>query len=594
MAVGRKPTKQNVLLRNVAALSATLLVSPVLVVQAWVWYSMHRNLGNPPQDRSGAFMVQTAHLGTPTPATILSESLADVDTHKNQSLVLAALRGQVERLQGELAGLQSQLALAHAREKLRPDRAEVQFALEPRQVSSNSSTRPYLTICMPTTPRGGRIDYVELVVKALLDQIEEVALLHIASGEAAPKIQLIVMNTRPAPLGNHTAFESARQKFEGHGTRPIFKNASQVEWADPSDFEPNNMANPKMVPGHEVRRQTHDMVQLLGACGADEASRSLMGEFTMLVEDDFLPCPFALHEVINALRLLPACRPKLDWKTVSFSQGMNAIVVPRRGLINLTLYLEQTINVRPPDLLIYDFEWNFGEQRMGYRYHVFEHVGDMSSFAFRQTATFQSKNAKYRSSKCWQDRKNIAIAGYIEAPVIGYNGGALGRFESGQSPPSLQPHNTRPDLLLSPCAGGGASLDSQRSLDTFLHLQEQARQLNTAFLPTDMAVVLHPNLPPLPVAKQHAPWTTLGVGVLSCSDREESLPAPLDKAVRSLSACMESCDQVEGCNSFSYLHTTDTCFLKAGCGRPKKVAPKDCTNDVWQTYFYEPCLADAR
>ncbi len=57
----------------------------------------------------------------------------------------------------------------------------------------------------------------------------------------------MVFNTRP---GKHPVFESNRVEFEGH--KFITFKENNKEWVDPTDFEPNNMNNPKDIPGHEV------------------------------------------------------------------------------------------------------------------------------------------------------------------------------------------------------------------------------------------------------------------------------------------------------------------------------------------------------
>eukprot|EP00928_Gymnodinium_smaydae_P039686 TRINITY_DN27052_c1_g1_i1.p1 TRINITY_DN27052_c1_g1~~TRINITY_DN27052_c1_g1_i1.p1 ORF type:complete len:657 (-),score=159.81 TRINITY_DN27052_c1_g1_i1:99-2069(-) len=511
----------------------------------------------------------------------LKKELAAVNEERTQ------LTDQVAKLQGERGALQRELDLSR------------------RQGGGSGGSTvsgPFLTLCMPTTPRGKGVDYLPLVVELLLEQIDEVTQLHRANGEHLG-LKLVVMNTRPAPLGDHAAFEAARLRFQGHWSRPAFVNGSQEAWKDPNSFEPNNLKNPKQIPGHSVRHQTHDMVQLLQVCAREGAAT---GEHTLLVEDDFLPCPFALYETIRAIRLLPGCRPKNDWKTLSLSQGMNGIVVPRRGLANLTSYLEAQINVRPPDLLIYDFEWNQGEERMGYRYHLWEHIGDLSSFDFRRTAAFQAKMAKFRTAGCWTERTKNTMAGYKALKVK--------RFEDGQALPQAarQPDGTRPDVTLSPCLGGGAASDGARSLDAFLEMRHQARELNQRALPKEVAAAMkksfakgqQPSVPQTAVQmqapvvarssarKQHAPWTTLGAGVLSCSEGQEALDPPHHRGLKTLQACKDACDTTELCHSFSYHAGTDSCYLKSGCGKPPKLAPADCPAHEWQTYYYDPCNTD--
>ena len=172
----------------------------------------------------------------------------------------------------------------------------------------------FLTMCMATAPRGdgdAASWYLPFIVEALVAQIRGVS----------EQIKLVVMNARP---GKHQAFDVAKQTYA---------SASQVAfvdmppeglfWEDNSTFEPDNMQNGDDRPGSAVRRQTHDLQHLLVAC----SRREYLGEYTILLEDDFLPCPYALIDIVRALKRMKWCRPHEDWKHVSFSGGMNGVEI---------------------------------------------------------------------------------------------------------------------------------------------------------------------------------------------------------------------------------------------------------------------------
>ena len=156
------------------------------------------------------------------------------------------------------------------------------------RTNSGGSPKPaFVHICIPTTPRildGKDIDFLHIMLRSLEEQV----LAQATSGQgfagvghdcawvsigklwvkttvgqcafsletqllALPvewKVNLMVYNTRP---GQHPVFEQNRDIFEGHDF--ISFKEIQKEWKDPTNFEPDNMNNPKDIPGGEVRHQ---------------------------------------------------------------------------------------------------------------------------------------------------------------------------------------------------------------------------------------------------------------------------------------------------------------------------------------------------
>ena len=113
------------------------------------------------------------------------------------------------------------------------------------------------------------------------------------------------------------------------------------------------------------------------------------------MEDDFLPCPFALSTMASVLANLGQCRPNGDWTTLSFSEGMNAIAVSHHVLPKLVEMMADKIEWKPPDLMIY-YDWLQGHTHLQYKHYLFTHVGDTSSFAFRNVNVWQKLKGRER------------------------------------------------------------------------------------------------------------------------------------------------------------------------------------------------------
>ena len=89
----------------------------------------------------------------------------------------------------------------------------------------------------------------------------------------------MVYNTRP---GAHPVFEDNRRRFEGHDF--ISFAEIQEEWKDPTNFEPNNLHNPGNTPGHEVRRQTFDYINLFTECIKGGPAPDKAESFLVIIE----------------------------------------------------------------------------------------------------------------------------------------------------------------------------------------------------------------------------------------------------------------------------------------------------------------------
>ena len=194
--------------------------------------------------------------------------------------------------------------------------------------SSTGTPNPaFLHICIPTTPRimdGKDIDFLNIMLHSLEEQVEEQA----RKGQGFDgvrfvftwswdfwtyvslflqfhhhhhrcrrnhhqiilwhccylcvlnhQVNLMVYNTRP---GQHPVFEKNQEIFAGHDY--ISFKEIEATWVDPTDFEPDNMNNPKDIPGGEVRRQTFDYINMLSTCAEGGPSSNHAESFVVILE----------------------------------------------------------------------------------------------------------------------------------------------------------------------------------------------------------------------------------------------------------------------------------------------------------------------
>ena len=566
---------------GVPRLFGLLIFGALALLQLAMWWRIEHNICLTAKLKADAGSAGTIDLkGGKARKDAAAQATADRLTRATQRLVgmenqIAGTRGELAKREARIAQLTNELRAAGGGSASRGSGAVVRSALAKGGAAVAAATRRvhstnanFMTMCMPSTPRGEGIEYLPKIVDAIVAQMREVAALVDA------QLKLVVMNTRP---GQHPVFEAAKLKFASTaGVAFLDMPLAGQSWVDPSKFEPNNMNNPKQLPGGEVRHQTHDLAQLLEVCGRPEHR----GDFTLLLEDDFLPCPFALWEIVRALDLMPACRPADDWKTLSFSQGMNAIALPtERALSNLTWYLETMRDVRPPDILVYDLEWAYFGLRIGYRHHIFEHVGDISSFDFRKKLKFQKQHAKERAPGCYSERTGHIIAGFLTVDL-----------PSKQQ--LIQPSGMRPQDTLAPCTNGGPSPDALQAFSTFGRLREELREMNVRLLPAELrsmgAAISNPSGSGggggklMAAPKAHALWTAFSG--LACGENVDSVASPNNGGVSGdVGTCRARCDRVADCRSISFNSASRTCFLKRACGVPKLCGQ---AGGAWRTHYY--------
>ncbi len=273
-----------------------------------------------------------------------------------------------------------------------------------------------INLCMTLSPRidsgtGMTYDYVSSTLE--LYKQEFLGDPHFFEGY---RFKIFVMNTNP---NENKVFENVKAKYANDATGIfIFFDHPDAEWVDPSDFEPDPLDNPSAKPGKQARKQTHDLITLLEHCNDHDlkdakvqqnASRSQPqysnDGYTIIVEDDFFPCPYSLKGIFRLLHDVHLCQKDPNRiMGVKFSHGMNGVALRNAIIHRFVEELRLNIDEKACDVM-------FGVQMfedklfLEYRYHLFQHMGGTSSFSFRNTRVFLSKFIQSRAPRpCYWPR----------------------------------------------------------------------------------------------------------------------------------------------------------------------------------------------
>ena len=246
--------------------------------------------------------------------------------------------------------------------------------------NKNQTRNFFLSMCMPTTPRGENVTYLTQTLAALSKQMQ---------GSVLADFVLTVVNTRP---GQHPEFENAKKVHAGNPSMKFHSlSTEQARWIDPDDTEVDNYNNPSNKPGPAVRRQNMDLTHVMQQCASTHST------YTMLLEDDFLPNSFALKNIKSKILLE---QTKQDWKTMSFSFGMNGIVMrTNASFTQFAQVLLKNYNVLPCDILVYTSDRSLAYAGRDIRHDrsAFRHIGKVSTFSFRNSEKFLSLYGKSRT-----------------------------------------------------------------------------------------------------------------------------------------------------------------------------------------------------
>ena len=247
--------------------------------------------------------------------------------------------------------------------------------------SAVPSGKLWLTIAIPTFPRKGDKDYLSVTLSSLLAELPSTP-----SDPAYGRVQVVVMNNKPQA---HAVFDAVRARYEAdeHARTYVRFVENPGTFPDPRPDlpDPDDLNNPTNRPGHEVRKQTADLVILAELAMAES-------EYFLWLEDDFRTCPHALQALRYALQRADETNP--NWLAVRMSYGMNGVLMRSADVPPLLGWWRQEIARLPPDLLWQ--EWIDphaknteitnqvkGRPLVVFQHNLWDHMGSISTFAVR-------------------------------------------------------------------------------------------------------------------------------------------------------------------------------------------------------------------
>eukprot|EP00884_Botryococcus_braunii_P003153 jgi/Botrbrau1/12839/Bobra.0045s0008.1 len=330
----------------------------------------------------------SAFVASSIPSLEKTKSKRHIEDEMNRTEeTLVALKGQVENLTRALEDAKVLLETYVRSEPPNPT-----STLKDSGLPVNREGKAWMTIGIPTVPRKGGADYLTRTVATLLQELP--------MSDTDPlfgKIIVLVMNNQP---GSHPVFAQLKERIESGDKGDILatkgciyvrmvENPGTLQDTNPEAPEPDDLNNPKNLPGREVRKQTRDLVTLMNMAKG-------LSHYYMFMEDDFRVCPFAIRIIAYVISKLNAIPGAANWLALRVSYGMNGIVLKTEDLESLSGYMMKYTDKLPPDLLW--VEWYSGRKPelysvIGrgrnrrilyvYRYNLLDHIGFNSSFAVR-------------------------------------------------------------------------------------------------------------------------------------------------------------------------------------------------------------------
>lgn len=246
----------------------------------------------------------------------------------------------------------------------------------------NQDAAPWLMIVVPTVAR--KVPHLQDTLRAIEQQLP-----------LSPDLVKVVIFQNlhsPAEHGVNSVFYLEKLRYANDKRFDFVEELNDLPI--PSGVEEGN-AN---YPGAKVRAQTRDLVNSLRK--SQEKHRP---EYAMVMEDDFILCPRALHAIVYMIRRLGAMfGNSTGWNLIRFSFGFNGFVLPGEDVPTLAAYLEQHQKRRPPDHLL--VEWFAGETKesqshkrgrvhAAFRYNLLDHQGTHSTLRSQLMPAFL---------RCWQ------------------------------------------------------------------------------------------------------------------------------------------------------------------------------------------------
>ena len=256
---------------------------------------------------------------------------------------------------------------------------------------------PFVSLLMPTVPRHGRAEYL---IDALDTVYKQMGAMRTWEQPRDPmELRVIVMNNRP---GEHELFDEAQIKFgESEFASSFVFLDNPGRHSDPDPTRPEPKPNKYDQPGPQVRKQTVDVMGLL-----DVVIDDIPSEHMMFMEDDVALCDggleaiFYMIEKANRYNLPPDHE---EWTVLRASYGLNGIALHGKDVAAFRDFCIDNLFLVPIDLLV--IEWFAGkhgaEPYVGkrpwtrYRYNIFDHLGQVSTFEGRRERKTPACFAEY-------------------------------------------------------------------------------------------------------------------------------------------------------------------------------------------------------
>ena len=151
-----------------------------------------------------------------------------------------------------------------------------------------------------------------------------------------------------------------------------------------------NVSLPELPPNDlissEVRRAGLHVLYALTECGGDP--------WTMLVEDDMVPCKGAIDTVRTVLA-------NTSYDVVFFSKFSRAFAMRRERVELFATSVRENLELKPYDIVLRTGMWlPPGEHMLTYPKNLFHHIGSLSTVPERNSKDFIQKHAALRGDIC--------------------------------------------------------------------------------------------------------------------------------------------------------------------------------------------------
>lgn len=159
----------------------------------------------------------------------------------------------------------------------------------------------------------------------------------------------------------------------------------------------NDVPGTKGLPSCMDRQMSLDVTGVLAQCA------NITTGWVVLIEDDCVPCPGAVDEVLTTLGRLSTRHTSL----ARFSKFLRATGIPARKVARFRDYVRSRLYTHPYDITRVE-DWDpmptSGEVPQYYVHdrNIFHHVGTVSTVDAKNTIEFQREYAALRGDVCWQ------------------------------------------------------------------------------------------------------------------------------------------------------------------------------------------------